>query len=1064
MEDGHNDSVVLCRECRTPVQPGSRFCGACGQRVETGLPENERRQLTLLFSDIVGSTELSERLDAEDWNDLLSSYHQVCRDVIARYQGHVSQFLGDGVMAYFGYPIAHEDDAVRAVHAAREIVESTRPINEGIGKRLGAELHVRVGLHTGVAVVGEVGPGGARDMLAVGETVNLAARIQSFAAADTVVVSALTARLIDGHFDLEPLGEQSLKGFKRPFGLFGVGPPTGARSKFEAAARGVLTPYVGRADDLDTLTAAWREVRQGADRVVVVRGEAGIGKSRLLHHFRSTALREGARVVECFCSPLAQATAFAPMSEMLAGRVTDRAAGESLPQARLKALASMLADHSRFGADALPLIAALLSIPGADERTIQDLSPVRRRTRTLELLREWISSSAERLPFVLLIEDLHWADPSTLDFLDLIVREKPGGRTLLCVTGRPELSVRWESDHLRTIELEQLNPDEVAAVVTHVAGGRAVPDLVTKIIAERSEGVPLYVEELAKQILGSTGLREEADRYELVGPLDDRPLPSTLEGLLTTRFNNRQGEIRNVAQVAAAIGREFTYPLIRAVTGLSDAALRQHLDDLCQNELAFVGGEPPHAVYRFKHALIQDAIYGTLVKENRTDRHERIFQALRDGFPELVASRPEMVAHHAEQAKRREAAIPLLRDAGLNALGRGAVNEAVKHLAHGIELVGVLQEPERTALEAELQAALGPAYMATVGWAAPEVERSSARLRDLAAALGDGPKLFQAVWSLWSVDFLRGQLEPALEIARQAFGMAEAVGDSMLRLMGHHAVGYTHFYRGEYDEALRHVAEAEELFDLEREKRIASLFQLSSTVALRCYRTEALQVLGRPQEAAESLADWRLLLDELGHAPSLAYSLCMQCFFFHAQGNFEQVRRLATEARALSITEGFAFWIPIAETFLAWANAHEGRNAAESVNKMRLAKARINHSLTHITEVELTSMCAETLLLAGQPHEVFPLIEGALEIATNGPLRHYVPEMYRLQGEAARVIGDWNRAVAFYNRAIESAQQTGVKGLEQRAIAALGQGPYPGSGKVNGGPHKAGSQPGGRNV
>ncbi len=681
-----------------------------------------------------------------------------------------------------------------------------------------------------------------------------------------------------------------------------------------------------------------------------MRGEAGIGKSRIVHHFRRTALAEGAVVLECFCSPLTQATALAPLVEMLDGRVTERARGET-PQAKFEALADLLGEHARFGTDVLPLMAALLSIPGADETAIQEMSPVRRRVRTLEILREWMAWSAEQLPLALLVEDVHWADPSTLDFLDLVIRDSPGGRTLVCVTGRPEFVVRWSRLQVRTVELTRLNANEIEAMVTHVAGGHALPPLVARRIAERSEGVPLFAEEVTKAVLESGALRLDANRYELVGPFDERYLPPTVHGSFVARFD-RLGESRSVAQLGAAIGREFTYPLMRAVSGISDDDLRRKLDRLSRSELVFVHGDPPHSVYTFKHALIQDAIYATLLKSERargcTSASSR---RLRERFPEVVAARPEMAAHHAEKAGRRDMAVHLLRDSGTKALGRAAVAEAVKHLSHAIEMVDVLEEPARTTMEIDLQAAIGPAYMATVGWAAPEVERSSARLRDLAATKGDGPKLFQAMWSLWTVDFLPGRLGPALDVARQVLSMAQAAGDPLLRVAGHHAVGYTHFYRGEYEEALRHADEGLGLFDLEQERKLTSIFQFSSSAAMWCYRTEALQVLGCPTEAAESLRQWRELLDRLRHAPSNAYSLSQQCCFFHVQGDFERVHRLATEARAVSLSEGFALWVPIADTFLAWAGATQGMNPNAAVEKIKVAKELIDRSLTHITEV-----------------------------------------------------------------------------------------------------------------
>jgi class 3 adenylate cyclase/tetratricopeptide (TPR) repeat protein len=1028
-------SSELCKGCRAPLPVGARFCASCGQPVGVGTPESERRHLTLLFCDLADSTALSVRLDPEDLHDLLTSYQRVCLDAVRHYQGHISQFLGDGVMSYFGYPIAHEDDAVLATQAALRIVEDVKVVNQGIGKRLHTEVHVRVGLHTGVAVVGEVGHGENRDRLAVGEAVNLAARIQSFAQLDTVVVSASTAKLIEGYFELQSLDARILRGFTRPVELFRVVRPTGARTKFEATARGKLTPLVGREKESEEMAVAWREVQEGADRALVVRGEAGIGKSRMVHHFRRTTLAEGAVVLECFCSPLTQATAFAPIVEMLDGRVAEYAREEG-PNAKFEALANLLGEHSRFGADALPLMAALLSIPGADETAIHDLSPVRRRVRTLEILREWMAWSAERLPTAILIEDIHWADPSTLDFLDLVIQHSPGGRTLLCVTSRPEFLVRWPRRQVRTIELTRLNANEVDAIVTHVAGGHALPPLVARRIAERSEGVPLFAEEITKTVLESGALRLDANRYELESPLDERYLPSTVHGSFVARFD-RLGESRSVAQLGAAIGREFNYLLLRAVSGISDDDLRRKLDHLSRSELVFVHGDPPNAVYIFKHALIQDALYATLLKSERARVHDRIYTTLRETFPEVVAARPEMAAYHAENAGRREAAIPLLRDAGVRALGRAAVAEAVKHLAHGIELVEVLDEPGRTTMEIELQGAIGPAYMATMGWAAPEVEHASSRLRELSVANGDAPRTLQAMWGLWTVDFLRGRLGPALEVATQVLSMAQATRDPLFKTVGHQAVGYTHFYRGEYEQALHHAQEGLALFDLERERQLISIFQLSMSSAMRCFQTKALHFLGRTAEAADSFRRWEELLDELRHAPSRAYALTMQCYYFHAQDNFERVHRLATEAHAVSLSEGFALWLPITDTFLAWADAREGTNPGEAVERVKRARLEIDRSLTHLTDVEITAAFAETLLLANRPQEVIPLIKPVLETAQQGMLGHYLPELFRLQGEAAKAMGDWKHAIALYRTAIDAASHMRAKELESRAIVAL---------------------------
>jgi predicted ATPase/class 3 adenylate cyclase len=1027
-------SSESCPRCQAAVSSDWRFCAGCGQALDGGRSEIERRQLTIFFCDIVQSTALSERLDPEDWRDLLTSYHRTCREVIEHYEGRVAQFLGDGVMSYFGYPIANEDDAVRAVRAALRIIEMLELLNQGIGQRLRAEIHVRAGLHTGLAVVGNGGVNGSRDSMVIGETVNLAARIQTFAEVDALVVSGSTAKLIEGHFELERMDPQSVKGITRAVELFRVVGSTGARSTFEAAARRALTPYVGRSKEMAELASAWLEAERGADRVIVLRGEAGIGKSRMLHEFRQVAIERGARVVECFCSPLLRATALAPIIEVLNVAIHARAAGKTTAEARLQVLSAMLGEHSRFGPDALALIAGLLSIQGADETSIAELSPARRRTRMLEVMRIWLSLSAERIPVVLLVEDAHWADPSTLDFLDLIVRDPPGGRTFVCVTGRPEFPDRWSQDHVRTIELTRLHTTEIEAMVKHVAGAHLLPPIMARRIAERSEGVPLFVEEVTKAVLESGAPSLDGSRPGLIRVVDEESLPTTVQGALVARFD-RLGESRSIAQIGAAIGREFTYPLIRAVAEVPEDVLLEHLDRLGQSEIAYVRGAPPNSRYTFKHALIQDAIYSTLLRSERTRVHARIFTVLEEQFPAIVADRPEMVAYHAENAGRPEAAVALLRDAGLKALGRTALAEAVKHLAHAVELVGVLEEPGRSDMELELQAALSPAYMATLGWATPQVERSTLRLRELAAAKGDGAKVFRAMWGLWTVHFMRGKLDRALDVAEQVLATAQKSGDPMLLEAAHHAAGYTHYYRAEYELAIHHANRGLALYDFEREKVLASMFQLSSSTCMWFYRAHAQQIMGLLETAADGIGRCRALADELRHAPSRAYLLNL-CYCFRLLGDSDQVAALARIARSLSIAEGFAYWVPRADIFVAWAEAQQGSDPALAASKIEAASQVLHDGGTYLAEPEVGSMHAETLLLAGQPERALDVAREALEVARGGRQRHGEPELYRLQGEAARALGNGELAASLYRQGIDSARSMGARLLELRCALA----------------------------
>ena len=486
----------------------------------------------------------------------------MCRDAVTLYEGRVTQYLGDlGWWRFFGrIQLLREDDVVRATRAALRVIDDIKIVNQGIAKRLGIKLKVRVGLHTGVAVVGDLGPGGIHQLWAVGENVNLASRIQEAAAADTVLVSPHTAKRIEGHFQMEALEPQLLKGFGEKIQLFRIVGTTGARTKLEAAARGQLTPRVGRETEMAAVASSWTEAQNGAFRVLVVRGEAGIGKSRLVHDFKQSALDTRAEVFECFCSRLTDRTPLAPIIEMLNARVAKRAGDETTSRARLAALDGILREQGLSDEDALPLMSSLLSIPGADESPVRDLSPGRRRSRTLETICTWLASSARRAPVAFLVEDLHWADPSTLDLLDLIVKESSEGRTLVCITARPEFRDRWSRPHVRTFDLPRLSGEAAEAIVTHVAGRHPLKDVPVRQIVELSEGVPLFAEEVTKAFVES-GTLPLATRYELENSPDGELVPAAVQASIVARFD-RLGEGRVVAQFGATIGRDFAYPLV----------------------------------------------------------------------------------------------------------------------------------------------------------------------------------------------------------------------------------------------------------------------------------------------------------------------------------------------------------------------------------------------------------------------------------------------------------------------------------------------------------------------
>jgi class 3 adenylate cyclase len=548
-------------------------------------PEAERRQLTVLFCDLVDSTTLSGQLDPEDYRDMVRAYQRVCSEVITRFDGHIAQYLGDGLLVYFGYPQAHEDDAHRAVRTGLRIVETMVTLNTHLEQDKGIRLAVRLGIHTGPVVVGAVGAGARQEQLALGDTPNIAARLQGFAAPDTVVIGASTFRLIQGYFLLHDLGLQTFRGVATPLRVYRVLGESGAQSRLDIATTKGLTPLVGREQELGMLLDCWAQLQAGSGHVVVVSGEAGIGKSRLAQVLQDRLADTGYTRIECRCSPHAQHSAFYPIIAHLERALAFARA--DTPDDKVRKLEDALAQHAFPLAEVVPLFTALLSLPLPPRYAPRNLTPQRQRQQTLEALLTWLLQETERQSVLFVMEDLHWVDPSTLEFLNLLVDQGATTRMLVLLTCRPEFTAPWMGrSHLTQITLTRLPRPQVEHLVTRVAGEKALPQDVVQQIVAKTDGVPLFVEELTKMVLESGLLQEREDRYELTGPLPALAIPTTLQGSLMARLD-RLNTVKAVAQLGATIGRQFSYELLRAVGPLDEAALQHGLRQLVDAELVY---------------------------------------------------------------------------------------------------------------------------------------------------------------------------------------------------------------------------------------------------------------------------------------------------------------------------------------------------------------------------------------------------------------------------------------------------------------------------------------------
>jgi class 3 adenylate cyclase len=678
--------------------------------------EVERRQLTVLFCDLVGSTELATHLDPEDLRGVMRAYHRCTAGVIERFDGHVAKYLGDGVLAYFGWPRAHEDDAERAVRAGLALVEALARLEPQAGVRLRA----RIGIATGQVIIGDlVGQGALRDEAVVGETPNLAARLQALADPGAVIIGQATRRLIGGFFELADLGPQRLKGFAEPLAVWRVSGESGTENRFEALRGGNLTPLIGREHELGLLLERWSWATEGDGQVVLLGGEPGIGKSRMVQALRERLGDQPYTSLSHYCAPHHANSALHPVIDLL-----HRGAGlarDDLPSKQLAKLETLLAESNDDLGEMVPLLAKLLSIPTEDRYAALDLSPERQKQRTLEVLTDQLAALAARRPVLDVYEDVHWIDPSTLELLDLVIERVRHLRVLVLITYRPEFTPPWTGQaHLTLLPLNRLGRSQGAAMALRVSGGKKLPSEIVKQIVARTEGVPLFVEELTKAVLESGILTDAGDRYELSGPLPPLAIPATLRDSLMARLD-RLAPVKELAQMGAAIGRDFSHALLAAVADQPERELQAALDQLVASELVFRRGTPPEATYSFKHALVQDAAYGMLLKSRRQQLHARIAQVLEERFPEASAIQPELLAQHYTAAGLHEQAVEYWHRAGQRASERSANLEAIAHLTRGLELAHTLPDPQQSARqELKLQVALGEPLVVAKGYGGPE--------------------------------------------------------------------------------------------------------------------------------------------------------------------------------------------------------------------------------------------------------------------------------------------------------------------------------------------------------
>jgi len=1043
---------MLCSNCNEENPAGTRFCGYCGTPLRAApAAAAEHRHLTVLFCDLVGSTKLSESLDPEDLREITATYHSVCEAAIRRHDGHIAQYLGDGVLVYFGYPIAHEDDARRAVRAALEIVDDLAKVATSLKSLRGIALSVRMGIHTGPVVVGDVGGGVRREQLALGMTPNLAARIQNIAAPGTVLVSEDTHRLVRGFFDFQPLGAHEIKGLANQVVLYCALRDSGAQSRLDVQRGAGLTPLLGRDRELSLLDERWGDVLKAKSHAVLVQGEAGIGKSRIVDSFRKRVEHQTAAQLECFCTPYSQSTPLFPIVAMI-----ERQLGftrESSAEDKQAAIGRRLAKRGVWSDEAEALIADLLSVPRASDDLLANYTPLKRRERTLHTLLTWLLAIAHDGPTLWLIEDVHWIDPTTLEFITSMLQSLPEDPLFVILTSRPDFAAPWNvNGKASLIQLGRLGPNETTRMANSVAYGKAMPEELLRQIVARTDGVPLFVEEITKAVLELGVLVEREDRFELLGPLPADLIPSTVQGSLNARLD-RLGPAKAIAQVAATIGREFSFALLTSVAGASEPELRDGLNRLTAAELLSRREDATEETYIFKHALVRDTAYQSLLRKSRRELHERIAESLTSRFPETARQSPELVAEHFSAAGRATDAVKYWLLAGQQALGRAANHEAIIHIKRGLELVSELPPDDRNAQELELLVPLIPALIATQGWAAGELEGVYRRAAELLQLLPASQHRFTILTGTHAYHFVSGRVTQALPLADEVYALASMVGDPLMLTIAHQVCSATRWARGDFSMCVDHAEAAMAMVSVEREQLIARMLSLSSCVGILFYEALSLWMMGLPEKALAASERSVTLAHEIGHPPTTTFSYACRALQAMLEGDAEGAIRYCDEARQIAQAERLGFWDPTLTSYRGWAVSELGR-PEEMSGKMRAALEKYREAGNGILVVLHSTILAGVQWKAGEWENAFQTLDTAMKLAKKWGEGLFEPELYRLKGEFifAQAIGAGDPAKAapepertvqladaesHVRESLRLARAQGAKMLELRSLVSL---------------------------
>ena len=1003
----------------------------------SGRDHAERRQLTVMFCDLVGSTALARRLDPEDVQEIIRRFLDACSQAVGRFNGYVAKYMGDGLLVYFGYPHAHEHDAERAIHAGLAIRDLVRTFPREHSSSQESEIAVRVGIATGKVIVGElIGQETAKERSVFGETPNLASRLQSLAAPNQLVVDSATKRLVGNEFEFADAESVSLKGFDTPIEVWRVLGTKASVSRFDSYRSGRLAGFIGREHESALLLGRWREAGGGEGQVVLLCGEAGIGKSCLIVHLRDQLVREDSQTVQLQCSPYHTNTALYPVIHCLQQAVALTSEDDAHTQReKLDTFANSIGLDNQ---TAVSLLAELLSIPGDAQHPLLTMSSDKRKDMTLEALVQQLQRLADRCPTLFIVEDAHWLDPTTMDLLTRIIDRVQRMRVLLLITFRPDFKPAWsEYGHVTFLTLNRLPRRQSAELLASMTGGRALPPEVQQTILAKADGVPLYIEALTENLLERGSLVEGPDSFALGAPLKELNIPDSLQALLMERID-RLGPAKEIIQIGSAIGREFSYELLQEAGDATESELKNALHLLIASGLIFQEGEISNAKFFFKHALIQDAAYNTLPKKSRRVLHTRIAKTLESKFVDRVKTEPELLAHHFEQAGLVERAVAYWHLAAQRDVARSANIEALSHFDRALYMLKDLPGgAERDHLELDLLIARGAPLQSLKGYASDDIEHNYSRARTLSQENPSSEQYFLSLWGVWVFHLVRGPLAKACDLAAGLLSWATHQGNPDLLIRAHESVGSTYLFLGRFQEAKTHLLSAKSLYDPERHHAQVLPYTQDPGITARIMLARVFWLLGELDQVEVLVAEAMAMARELEHPFTMAFTLATASWIYSTLRDVQRTLLLTEEAIELSTKYSFEVPLAWATSFQGWALAEQGREngierLVEGLSAAQRAKASLNHTYT-------LALLAENHLRNRQLTDGLLAIQQAQDLAATQGELCWQAELFRLKGELLLAQSDQSIGAAeqCFSEALTIAQNQHAKMLELRAAVSM---------------------------